>query len=432
MPRNCVNPMPKNQNIINKRHIARAEIVRRQSLAIQSVAVAIIVIVVGLLVYGYLSTSVFLPQRAVASVNGERITLREFQGRVRLQRNQLIDNFGQYYQFAQMFGADDPFNDPNFGGILQQIFMQMQQPQQIGQEVLDVLIDERLIRQEAKKMGIEPDAAEIDRYVQEQFGYFADGTPTPAPTQPPFVAPTLNPTQLAVITVTPLPEPTLVVTEEPVDEPTVMPDEEGAEPTPLPSATPFTIDAFQANYDESISGLTEITGLTTEDFRYFFESLYLRDKLLEVIAADVQSVEEQIWVQHILVDSEELANEILARFAQGESWSDLAATYSIDASNAQNDGDLGWIGPDVAFVPEFKQAAFALGQAEISAPVQSQFGWHIIRVLGRELRPVEEQRFQQMRQEAFTLWLAGIRAESNVETYDLWMEHVPTDPELPF
>jgi peptidyl-prolyl cis-trans isomerase D len=430
MPRNYINPMPKTQNIINKRHIARAEVVRRQSLAIQAVAVAIIVIVVGLLVYGYLSTTVFLPQRTVASVNGDRITLREFQGRVRLQRNQLIDNFGQYYQFAQMFGADDPFNDPNFGGILQQIFMQMQQPQQIGQEVLDVLIDERLIRQEAKKMGIEPDAAEIDRYVQEQFGYFADGTPTPTPTQPPFVAPPLNPTQLAIITVTP--EPTLGVIEEPVDEPTATPDEEGAEPTPLPSATPFTLDAFQANYDESISGLTEITGLTDEDYRYFFESLYLRDKMLEVIAADVQSVEEQIWVQHILVDSEELANEILVRFGQGESWSELAAMYSIDASNAQNDGDLGWIGPDVAFVPEFKQAAFALGQAEISAPVQSEFGWHIIRVLGRELRPVEEQRFQQMRQEAFSLWLAGIRAESNVETYDLWMEHVPTDPELPF
>ncbi|MFO7585351.1 MAG: SurA N-terminal domain-containing protein, partial [Anaerolineales bacterium] len=335
--------MPKNQNIINKRHIARAEIVRRQSLAIQSVALAIIVVVVGLLVYGYLSTTVLLPQRAVASVNGERITLREFQGRVRLERVQLTNNFMQYYQFAQMFGADDPFSDPNFGGLLQQIFMQLQQPQALGQQVLDGLIDDRLIRQEAKKLGIEPSAAEVDRYIQSQFGYYADGAPTPAPTLTPFVFPTLNPTQLAVITVTPLPEPTLVPTQEPTSEPTAAPTE-GPEPTPLPSATPYTFDGFQSSYDETITNLQENTQLTADDYRYFFETLYIREQMLDLIAKDVEPFEEQVWAQHILVETEEQANEVLQRFADGESWSDLAATYSIDVSNSLNDGDLGWVG----------------------------------------------------------------------------------------
>ena len=427
MPRTYINPMPKNQKIINKRHLARAEVVRRQSLAIQSVAIAIIVVVVGLLVYGYLSTTVFLPQRTVASVNGERITLREFQGRVRLERIQLINNFTQYYQFAQMFGAQDPFSDPNFGGILQQLFLQLQQPQALGQQVLDALIDDRLIRQEARKLGVEPSAAELDGYIQQQFGFYADGTPTPAPTLTPFVFPPLNPTQLAIITVTPLPEPTIAPTQEPTVAPT-----EGPEPTPFPSATPYTLAGFQSNFDETIAGLQESTQLNAADFRYFFETLYIREKLLDLIAKDVEPLEEQVWVQHILVETEEQANDVLQRFADGESWTDLAATYSIDFSNSLNDGDLGWVGPDVSFVPEFKNAMFALQQAEISAPVQSQFGWHIIRVLGRELRPVDEQRFEQKRQEAFNIWLAGIRAEANIETYDLWQEHVPTDPELPF
>jgi peptidyl-prolyl cis-trans isomerase D len=427
MPRNCINPMPKNQNIINRRHVARAEVVRRQSIAIQAVAVAIIVIVVGLLVYGYLSTSVFLPQRSVANVNGDKITLQEFQGRVRLQRVELINNFNQYYQFAQMFGAQDPFSDPNFGGMLQQIAVQLQQPEVIGQQVLDSLVDDRLIRQEAKKLGIEPSAADVDSYIQQQFGFYADGTPTPAPSNTPYVQPPLNPTQLAIITVTPLPEPTVAPTLEPTAVPT-----EGPEPTPFPTATPYTLEGFQTSYNDTVTNLQENTSLSAEDFRYFFETLYIREKMLDLIAKDVQTAEEQVWVQHILVETEEQANEVLQKFAEGQSWSELAATYSTDQSNAQNDGDMGWVGLDVNFVPEFKEAMLALQQAEISAPVQTDFGWHIIRVLGREMRPVSEERLQQLKQEVFSTWLAGIRAESSIETYDLWKEYVPTDPAAPF
>lgn len=431
--------MPRTQNIINKRHVAHAEVVRRQSLAIQYTAIAIIVVVIGLVAYGILSTSVLLPYRAVASVNGEKITLNEFQGRVRLQRIQLINNFSEYYQFAQMFGSPDPFNDPNFGGVLQQLFSQLQQPEVVGEQVLNTLIDERLIRQEAKKRGIEPDAAEVDRYIQTQFGYFADGTPTPAPTSTPFDLPTLNPTQLALVTITPTPGP---ATEEPTatpdltSTPTSIPTAtatatEGPTATPFPTATPYTLDGFQANYDQTIGDLQENTQLAAEDYRTFFETLYLREKLLEEITGDVQPFEEQLWAQHILVDSFELADEILARFANGEDWHALAAEYSTDLSNSQNGGDLGWFNSDVTFVAEFKTAVFSLQTGEISAPVQTEFGWHIIRVLGREQRPVDDQRYQEMKEAAFNAWLAEIRAASDIQTFDLWQEHVPTEPELP-
>ncbi|MDX9992555.1 MAG: peptidylprolyl isomerase [Anaerolineales bacterium] len=431
--------MAKNKNIINKRHVAHAEVVRRQSLAIQYVALAIVVVVIGLVIYGILSTTVFLSQRTVANVNGDRISLHEFQGRVRLQRIQLINNFTQYYQFAQMFGAEDPFNEPNFGGILQNISQQLQQPEKVGEDVLNALVDERLIRQEAKKMGIEPDKDALELYIQQQFGFYADGTPTPAPSSTPFVLPELNPTQLALVTITPTPGPataTVTATPDLTSTPTTAPTEtplptQGPEATPLPSATPYTLEGFETRYNETLTDLETNTQLKPAEYRYFFETLYLREKLLEVITADVKPLEEQIWIQHILVDSEELANLILARLADGEDWGQLAAQYSTDASNAQNGGDLGWNGRNAGFVPEFTEAAFALQQAKVSAPVQTQFGWHIIRVLGREMRRIDDQRYSQLKDEAFSAWLEGIRAEADIETYDVWKEYVPTDPELP-
>ena len=439
MPRNCVNIMPKNQNVVNKKHVAHAEVVRRQSLAIQYAAIAIIVVVVGLVAYGILSTTVFLQYRSVANVNGDKIGLREFEGRVRLQRIQLINNFTQYYQFAQMFGAEDPFTEPNFGGFLQQIYTQLQDPQAVGEEVLNALIDERLIRQEAKKMGIEVNTEEVDLYIQQQFGFYADGTPTPAPSTTPFTMPALNPTQLALVTITPTSGPataTITVTPDLTSTPTSTPTAtaaptEGPEPTALPSATPYTLEGFQTSYDETLTNLQENTKLSDEDYRYFFETLYLREKLVEAITKDVEPFEEQVWAQHILVDSEELAKEILVRIADGEDWSQLAAQYSTDTSNAQNGGDLGWFNSDVSFVPEFKDAVFALQQAEISAPVQTEFGWHIIRVLGREPRPIDEQRFQELKEKTFTAWLEEVRAGADIQTFDIWMEYVPTDPELP-
>ncbi len=439
MPRNCVNIMPKNQNVLNKKHVAHAEVVRRQSLAIQYAAIAIIVVVVGLVAYGILSTTVFLQYRSVANVNGDKIGLREFEGRVRLQRIQLINNFTQYYQFAQMFGAEDPFTEPNFGGFLQQIYTQLQDPQAVGEEVLNALIDERLIRQEAKKMGIEVNTEEVDLYIQQQFGFYADGTPTPAPSTTPFTMPALNPTQLALVTITPTSGPataTITVTPDLTSTPTSTPTAtaaptEGPEPTALPSATPYTLEGFQTSYDETLTNLQENTKLSDEDYRYFFETLYLREKLVEAITKDVEPFEEQVWAQHILVDSEELAKEILVRIADGEDWSQLAAQYSTDTSNAQNGGDLGWFNSDVSFVPEFKDAVFALQQAEISAPVQTEFGWHIIRVLGREPRPIDEQRFQELKEKTFTAWLEEVRAGADIQTFDIWMEYVPTDPELP-
>jgi peptidyl-prolyl cis-trans isomerase D len=120
------------------------------------------------------------PRQPVARVNGESITTREFQARVRYARNSIIQRWYETYQFSQMFG-DDPSTQQYFSSTLNQLAVQLQ-GNLLGQQVLDALIDEALIRQEAARRGISVSAEELDRSVQEFFGFYRDGTPTPEPT----------------------------------------------------------------------------------------------------------------------------------------------------------------------------------------------------------------------------------------------------------
>ena len=85
------------------------------------------------------------------------------------------------------------------------------------------MIDEIVIRQEAKKVGITVSAAEIDEAMKAAFGYYPNGTPTPTVTPTHVLTPTLNPTQLAIVTITPTPTTAPTETPEPSQTPVALP-----------------------------------------------------------------------------------------------------------------------------------------------------------------------------------------------------------------
>lgn len=113
----------------------------------------------------------------------------------------------------------------------------------------------------------------------------------------------------------------------------------------------------------------------------------------------------EVHVAHILTETEEEAQAARERVTTGgEDFAAVAAEVSTDPSAQQNSGDLGFIRPGQT-VPQFEQAATALKDGEISQPVQTQFGWHVIKTIERrpigELSPEEQQASQQAAAEAY-------------------------------
>ncbi len=106
------------------------------------------------------------------------------------------------------------------------------------------------------------------------------------------------------------------------------------------------------------------------------------------------------------------------RILDGEDFADLALRFSNDPGSGSQGGDLGWAGRG-RYVPEFEETAFSLGVGEMSAPVRSTFGYHIIEVLERDdERPKEEASLQQEYAEAFQTWLQEQVLSLNIDRPD--------------
>ncbi len=89
----------------------------------------------------------------------------------------------------------------------------------------------------------------------------------------------------------------------------------------------------------------------------------------------------EVHAYHILTKTKNQANAIEMRLKNGESFKELAKKFS-NCPSGQVGGDLGWFGRKV-MVPEFEKAAFETPKGEISDPVQTDFGWHVIKVVDK-------------------------------------------------
>jgi foldase protein PrsA len=151
----------------------------------------------------------------------------------------------------------------------------------------------------------------------------------------------------------------------------------------------------------------EETGLSDEYFARLIEDDALIDLVSEAHAPDREV--EQVNARHILVADEETGQEVLDRLDAGEDWAALAQEYSQDPSNKDNAGDLGWF-PRGVMVTEFEEAAFALEPGATSDLVQTDYGFHIIQVVEKGMRDLDDQTYESMLAQAFQTWLEEGRA----------------------
>jgi peptidyl-prolyl cis-trans isomerase C len=96
--------------------------------------------------------------------------------------------------------------------------------------------------------------------------------------------------------------------------------------------------------------------------------------------------EEEIAARHILVDSEDKAKELRAKIVAGGDFAQLAKENSTDTGSKEQGGSLGYFVKG-QMVPEFETAAFNMGKGDVSEPVHTNFGWHIIKIDDRRNKP---------------------------------------------
>ena len=138
-------------------------------------------------------------------------------------------------------------------------------------------------------------------------------------------------------------------------------------------------------------------------------------------AAKAQPPEPEIHARHILLPDEASAKAALARVKGGEDFAKVATELSKDPGG--EGGDLGWFTKD-RMVPEFADAAFKLEPGQISEPVKSQFGWHIIKVEEKRTKSfppfeqVKEQAARYVAQKAQTELITSLREKVKIERFD--------------
>jgi peptidyl-prolyl cis-trans isomerase SurA len=156
-------------------------------------------------------------------------------------------------------------------------------------------------------------------------------------------------------------------------------------------------------------------------------------KLNAVRSTEGSRIQDQTHARHILMRPNTLQDDATVRqklsavrekILKGEDFAVFASSMSEDSGSAVNGGDVGWNGPGT-FVPEFERTLGALAENEISEPFQSQFGWHIVQLLGRRQfdtteESLRQRAFQQLREskadEETDLWLRRLRDEAFVDS----------------
>lgn len=358
---------------------------------------ALLVLLIGA---GIVQDLIIKPSQPVATINDSKVGLRDYQQRVKFD----------WFQAGEV-------TDPQSTSI----------------ETLDTLVDEVLLREQAKQRNITVTEDEITETIEKSFGYLrVQPTPAPTATSDPQATPGTEPTA-----------------------------------TPAPTATPITLESYQQSYKDYLARLKTATGMEDADFRKLVEIDLLRQKLYDAVTKDVPTTAEQVHARHILVtirtpeptpaptatggptpdpnatpaptatptleprdEAQALARiiEVQQKVGAGEDFAELAKQYSDDTGSAANGGDLGWFAQGSGLIQEFEDAAFALQAGQVSEPVKTDYGYHLIKVDERDpARALDAYTLQQKQYAAWTAWLTDLRNAATV-TRNWSLEKIPATP----
>lgn len=411
----------------SRKEVLLARKQQRQTRQIRIAIIGIAALLGVVLLIGVINELFIRPSSPVAVVNGEEISMREWRDRVTLQRAQLIIGLED---LAETFGQDIG-QVQQFAG--QQITL-LEDPETLGQLVLDQLIDEHLIRQEAEVRGITVSEADVQEEIEASFNFFDGDVPTPLPTPTETIMPTpsLTPIPTAVIT-------EVIPTNTPFPSPTMGPTS-----TPLPTATAVSLESFQERFNETVEGFNNL-GVDEAEFREVVEAQLYQERLIEELVEERELSDEamQVSFYYIAAQFEEDAAEVRSSIEETDFLTTWNSIRSLPPTDTTEDSPIAseilWRTENEIenlFAPEIAEAAFRLERSEASEIIMvpaTEEGTtdrnYIIMVSGREIRPLSESAIRTAEQELLTSWLEEQRL-SGVETFERWRTNVPRRPIL--
>lgn len=404
---------------------------RRRLLLGMTIAGALVALV---LIGGIVNEYVIKPRTVLATVGGTEIRRRDYW---KVRAIDLYEQANQYQQFAQFVGPDQQQQYLQLAAQAQQDFQNVWGNTDVDETTLQKMIDDQVFLQNLDQLGLDLTEDEVSTSVLNQFA------PAEAPLVPP-PSPTLIParaewaTQTAVAAETPSPAPTsaslppppgstAVSGSAPMSTPlaTPSPDETAATPPASPAASPAATPnaeearaTAEAGYQQFRDSLFDDAHLSRADYeRLIARPRAARAKVESELAAQVGQSAEQVHAAHILVETRDLAQEIFTRVTEGGTdFGQVAGEQSTDDATAANGGDLGWFAREEMVQP-FSDAAFALTPGEISEPVETPFGWHIVRVLEHDPdRALTDQQIDAIESARTERWLADRKAEMSISS----------------
>lgn len=400
--------------------VGRVEREQQYRTMVRITTIVVVSLVVVVTVGGLIYNNLIIPSKTIVSVDGEEFSTEYFQKRVKLERDRLVNQYNMYYSIA--VNITDTTTQQSYLSYLSQIESQLA-PDVVGQSVMNQMIDEVFIQREAAARGISVSDQEVDDYFYSLFGYYPNGVPTSTPTTEVLPTSTLSATQYALVT--PTPEPTAAeATETAVD---VTPTT-AVEPTAVPLPTSITEEDYTTQSSDYLANLKSY-GIDEAFMKDLVRIQLFRDKLNADIQKGITPEEEQVWARHILVDDEATALDLLDQLQNGADFGDLAREYSTGPSGP-NGGDLGWFGPG-QMIAEFEDAAFSGEVGDIIGPVQTTYGYHIIQILGKEMRPVSSTTMDSLVYTALTDILNEYKTNADIVfPSENWINYTPTEPNV--
>ncbi|MDQ3657092.1 MAG: peptidylprolyl isomerase, partial [Chloroflexota bacterium] len=385
----------------------------------------IVLILGGGIVYEY----VIKPNAVIAEVNGHEIRRRDYwkyQSVVLYNQARQYESFAvqtqgdQQQQFLQFAASFDAQRDDVWGST------------DVSSATVQQMIEDQLFLDGAEALGVVVSDEEATRYALNQFAP-PDApliTPQPSPTMIPARAQAATETAEALATQqsialgTPVASPVAGTPQAtPVNDmgtPVATPVADVAATPSSAEATPNLEDslrAAEAEYEIFQDNVFEEANMSQDDYiRLWAKPQMVRQRVIHEITRQVPQTAEQVNAQHILVATEDLANQLHGQATGGADFGALARANSTDTATAATGGQLGWF-TRLEVDPALAEAAFALEPGQISEPVQTDYGWQIVKVNDKqEDRSLTDAQYQLAIDDAIETWIDEQREQADISS----------------